>query len=539
MATPGQLLNIGTGNKQNRFELQTAFLGDGAITTVSVATLAGGYTNSSVFKNNADNSGVVCAVQEGAPLTSVDAGGARTELREMALDGTTLMAFDPTTQTHWVRGSSRVTAAPDGHLNGCVVAQMHDSSDDNIEICTQLSGGVIKLLCRINGTSIGIPVLSQLYQTDINTPGPWFDWKIEVGSFGYRVYYNDMVNAIVKSTDPGMPALTITGAGSCYFKAGIYTQCKDTDIVDPNRFCSVELRNLMHFHTGWPDPSTVAARVVGPVSNIRAGASVTTANTGATSGTPLTITSTAAFPTGSPPVDNDLLLIVARAWRSNGANNPSTPALDTATAAQGWTRKSVELINIPTAAAPTATNTVTHSYRHVIWYLWYTSGMAAPIITLNSGSATDVFSVQLLCMTGAFQGGDPFDQYGTLTAAAAASTTVIGPAPALASPVPAGSAVFALLDHENALSSGAIPTVTGDGLTWVEGLEFTGVTPAAGAWATDWALVPAQTTVTAKQATIATTSGKGVGQMFSIKQNPPVSNLKNRLRSRNRPMLVR
>lgn len=536
MATPGQLLNIGTGNKQNRFELQTAFLGDGAITTVSVATLAGGYTNSSVFKNNADNSGVVCAVQEGAPLTSVDAGGARTELREMALDGTTLMAFDPTTQTHWMRGSSRVTAAPDGHLNGCVVAQMHDSSDDNIEICTQLSGGVIKLLCRINGTSVGIPVLSNLYQTDINTPGPWFDWKIEVGSFGYRVYYNDMVNAIVKSTDPGMPALTITGAGSCYFKAGIYTQCKDTDIVDPNRFCSVELRNLMHFHTGWPDPSTVAARVVGPVTNIRSGAIVSQVNAGAA-----TFSLTVPFPTTSVPAEGDLLLMVVHAMReTTTTSNVSTPTIDTATTNAGWLRKINDVVTRPDAATPSATMLVTHSVRTQVWWARYTAGMSAPVAVYPTGSTvSDAMSAHCICMTGALDTGDPFDQVGLLTAAAAASTTVAGPAPVLASPVVAGGAVFVVIGHENQLTSGGIPTLTGDSLTWVEGAEYTGITDTTSCWATDWALTPSAVSVTAKQATIAVATGKGFGQMFSIKPNPPVSNLKSRLRTRNRPMLVR
>lgn len=537
MATPAQILNIGTGSKQNRFELQTAFLGDGSITTVSVATIAGGYNNSTVFTPNTDSSAVLCSVQEGSPLTSVDAGGARTELREMALDGTTEMAFDATVGDNWISGSSRVIAAPDGHLNGVVVAQMHDDTSDNIEICTQLSGGVIKLLCRINGTSVGIPTLSALYQTGIDNPGFKFDWKIEVGSFGYKVYFNDFTNAIIKSTDPGMPALTISGL--CYFKAGIYTQCKDTDIVDPNRFCRVELSNLKHFHTGWTDPNSGTAKVYGPITAVRSGASSTVVNTGATTGVPLTVNATAAFPTTVPPVDQDLLVIVARAWRVNGANNPSTPSLDASTT--GFTSKTTEVINIPTAGTPTSTNTVTHSMRHRIWWGIYTPGMAAPIVALNSGVGTDILSAHVLCFTGAWITSDPFDQLGAMTAAAAASTTLAGPAPALGSPVPAGGAVVALVDHEIAVTSGSVPALTGDGLTWVEDIEFLGASPAAGTWVTDHALVPAATSITAKTAAITVATGKGVGQMFSIKPAPLAASdpIINRLRKRNRPLLVR
>jgi hypothetical protein len=150
-------------------------------------------------------------------------------------------------------------------------------------------------------------------------------------------------------------------------------------------------------------------------------------------------------------------------------------------------------------------------------------------------------SVHTIVITGAAITGDPFDQVGVLTAATTASTTVAGPAPVLTNPVIAGGAVFVLFGHENQLTSGGIALLTGDSLTWVEGAEYTGITDTTSCWATDWALVPTATSVTAKQAAIAVASGKGFGQMFSIKpfvpfSSPPPNAGRNQ---RMRPLIVR
>lgn len=119
----------------------------------------------------------------------------------------------------------------------------------------------------------------------------------------------------------------------------------------------------------------------------------------------------------------------------------------------------------------------------------------------------------------------PFAQLGTWTAAASASTTVIGPAPVLPAAIPAGSAVIVLLDHERKLTSGSVPNVSGDGLTWTQGAQ--GGTTASFGWANYSALVPTQTSVTAKQATIVTTSGKGSGHMMSFVPAVPIRSFYN------------
>jgi hypothetical protein len=149
--------------------------------------------------------------------------------------------------------------------------------------------------------------------------------------------------------------------------------------------------------------------------------------------------------------------------------------------------------------------------RHRIYTVTYDStSTVAPVINYSAATTTDYMTVQLACMTGA----DSMDQIGVWTAAASASTTVIGPAPVLPDPVVAGGAVIVLLDHERKLSSGSVPNISGDSLTWTQGAQ--GGTTASFGWANYSAPVPSQTSVTAKQATIATTSGKGSGHMLSF-----------------------
>lgn len=253
------------------------------------------------------------------------------------------------------------------------------------------------------------------------------------------------------------------------------------------------------------------------ISNVRWGAASSAVNTG---GTGLSLT--AAFPTTSVPVADDLLVIIARSWRSAATSYPSTPLLDTSTY-PGWVvQDNEELGNANTSP----TGPLTNSMRHRIFFNYYATGSTAPVITYSAATTTDYMTVQMACLTGVDASMQaPFAQLGTWTAGASASTTVIGPAPVLASAIPAGSAVIVLLDHERPLSSGSVPNVTGDGLTWTQGAQ--GGTAASFGWANYSTLVPTQTSVTAKQATITTTSGKGSGHMMSFVPAVPIRSFYN------------
>jgi hypothetical protein len=253
------------------------------------------------------------------------------------------------------------------------------------------------------------------------------------------------------------------------------------------------------------------------ISNVRWGAASSAVNT---AGTGLTLT--AAFPTTSVPVEGDLLVIIARSWRSAATSFPSTPLLATATY-PGWVVQDNEMLG---NANTSPTGPLTNSMRHRIFFNYYSAGMVAPEITYSATTTTDYMTVQMACMTGADASQQqPFAQLGVWTAAASASTTVIGPAPVLAEPVVAGSAVIVLLDHERKLSSGSVPNVTGDSLTWTQGAQ--GGTTASFGWANYSALVPTQTSITAKQATIATTSGKGSGHMMCFIPAVPIRSFNN------------
>lgn len=253
------------------------------------------------------------------------------------------------------------------------------------------------------------------------------------------------------------------------------------------------------------------------ISNVRWGAASSAVNT---AGTGLSLT--AAFPTTSVPVDDDLLVIIARSWRSAATSFPSTPLLDTGTY-PGWVVEDNEMLG---NTGTTPTGPLTNSMRHRIFFNYYSSSMTAPVITYSATTTTDYMTVQMVCMTGVDASMQaPFAQLGTWTAAASASTTVIGPAPVLPAAIPAGSAVIVLLDHERKLTSGSVPNVSGDGLTWTQGAQ--GGTTASFGWANYSALVPTQTSVTAKQATIVTTSGKGSGHMMSFVPAVPIRSFYN------------
>jgi len=67
----------------------------------------------------------------------------------------------------------------------------------------------------------------------------------QVVSGQFTVFFDDLVNPIITSS-----ALKPTGGPTWYFKAGAYAQFDVT--TDPGQHASVELRDLNHWHPGWP-----------------------------------------------------------------------------------------------------------------------------------------------------------------------------------------------------------------------------------------------------------------------------------------------
>jgi hypothetical protein len=157
------------------------------------------YTNAAWFHLNAARDGVVFAANAGGYTTS-GSDYPRSELREM--DGSSLASWNSASGTNTMELTEAITkvtpAKPD-----LVAAQIHDSSDDVIEI--RLQGNVLAVHSNDGKTK---SVLDPNYQ--LGTP---YSLKIVATSAGIAVYYNGVLTTTVAATGSGY-----------YFKAGAYVQ---------------------------------------------------------------------------------------------------------------------------------------------------------------------------------------------------------------------------------------------------------------------------------------------------------------------------
>lgn len=535
MATPAATYcNVGVGNGKNNYKLDYCPANDAGILTLTAAQYASSTGITDILSDSADGMMILRTDVDVDPIA--ENGYPRTESREMALDGVTVRSFDRTTGDHWIKIIFKVTHLPPKKPS-VVVCQMHDENDDIIEFAVQPQVGYdettynhLELVCRINGTSAGIPKLIVDFQR--NTV---YQAKIRVGAIaagpavGWEAYIGDMVTPKITSSQAGMPAMTLTGTQS-YFKWGAYSQTKHTGNgtggleTDINEYVEVGYRDVQTFHNGEAAPAVLSfgTQVLDTVANVRWGTKTEFVNT-APPGTPVSIPAP-----GLPAtlVNGDMLYAVVRARRTSTTSTPSTP-----TTPAGWT----PLISTKSLLT---TQLVTHTVRFLLFSKRWVQGDVAPIFTYNSNTATDLVAAQLFAVAGARYSTDlltvldaapagldltnPADNNNTVTGityGGAASTTLLGPTGiATASP---GSLALALAAHENNLSSGAAGVVTGgsDVLTWVEGGEGVLATTSGMAWANDHAIVPASgsaVSIGAKTATGTVATGKGWGVLLSL-----------------------
>lgn len=231
--SPADILNIGASSGQNHFRLQVGKIGDTEVTYIEQSALSGGYEDAPYF-TVIDNQAVQFQVRLDAPRT----GGsqyARSELRETTASGGD-MGFNPFSGTHVLHGKSRITHLPPNKPE-VVVAQLHNGDRDRVAIRTQLISGKTMLLCRVNGTSSGLPRFDEDYAI-----GTEFEWMIRIENGTVSVFYGDMNTPLFESAD-----LQSTGADSWYFKAGAYAQSNEND-DDADEYVSVELRDLACTH---------------------------------------------------------------------------------------------------------------------------------------------------------------------------------------------------------------------------------------------------------------------------------------------------
>jgi hypothetical protein len=241
---PGPFLGIGTAS---HFELQTAYPAAKAITTASQSQLVGGFTHSPEFQMNAKGTAVQMRVAMNAPTTSSGAKFPRTEFREMATNGTTEMAFDPSRGYHmlWVTEAATHLPPVKPSVIGC---QIHTATDDMIEMGWQprsdyASSGKVEFVFRVNGTSSGLPRLSTDYALGTKKT---FGMAFDQGD--WAIYNEDLLVPFYTSDAPGAPVITFTRKKDCYFKAGCYAQSNAT-IDKASEYASIDLYAVSAYHS--------------------------------------------------------------------------------------------------------------------------------------------------------------------------------------------------------------------------------------------------------------------------------------------------
>lgn len=234
---PWHVLGIDGTSTGNHFKLQAARNGEGAVFEKTRAEIAAGYYEDPYFFSvGADQSWVQFWVRLDS-ATTAGSSYARSELREMAADGTTNAAWNTASGTHRLRARMRVTHLPPVKPT-VVFAQIHDGGSDVLQLVTELNSttGLVEVKCRINGTSSGQPKLKLDYQI-----GDIHEFMVEVVDGVTKVYWDDLYQPVITTT-----AVSTTTA---YFKAGCYSQSNET-IDSPTEWMSVDLQNLRAWHTG-------------------------------------------------------------------------------------------------------------------------------------------------------------------------------------------------------------------------------------------------------------------------------------------------
>jgi hypothetical protein len=548
VATPAATYcNVGSGAGQNHYEISYCLQDGNGITTLGQTAFA---ASTGVVSTNAPFTNIIGDSADGMMLLRADVdtdpiatdGYPRTEARELATDGTTKRSFDRTTGDHWIKVIFKILHLPPKKPS-VVVVQMHDENDDIIEVVVQpvtgyneITNPKVELVCRINGTSSGIPKLVADFQYN-----RVYTAKIRVGAIaagpavGWEAYIDNMVTPKITSSQAGMPAMTLTGTQN-YFKWGCYLQTKSTGNgtggleTDVNEYGESGYRDVQTFHNGETAPGVLSfgTQTFDTVSNVRWGTPAHGHQTVANSGFDM-------LPTmPSNLVNGDMMFCLVRASRGLTSTTDPTaatftgiPVSITIASGLGWTRI-ISARSDPVAGAAISgagTQLVAHNVRYQVWVKKWVNGDVAPTVSLpanGTSGLTDTASCQIGACSGSkysivlqdlidkipagldITTQDPADNNNItgITYGAATSTTLLGPTGTVTSAVP-GALAIAMVTHETNMTSGGAAVVTGgaDALTWAEAGEgvTTTITPAVGvsgssedepAWANDWAIIP-------------------------------------------------
>lgn len=247
--SPGAVLNIGTKPGQNHFSVQVAPNGASNYVTHTLQEIESGYEENPYFMRTSDKTRVQLWARMDGPTT----GGspyARSELRENTIAGDKMKFDAMDSGTHWIKGRTRIMHLPPVKPEVTIV-QLHDGDTDRFSMRTTLINGILRLNVRVQGKAV-TPYMEQEYKV-----GTEFSWMLKVQNGVGYMYYNDMTTPIITHNS----LVQTVHPDGWYFKTGSYNQSNDT-IDTALEYVQVELSQLQHWHTGWPQPQASGSSTV-------------------------------------------------------------------------------------------------------------------------------------------------------------------------------------------------------------------------------------------------------------------------------------
>jgi len=178
------------------------------------------------FHVNAAGDGVVFRAHAGG-VTTGNSSYPRSELREMAGDGSEMAAWSTSEGTHTLTLVQTITHLPEAKPH-VVAGQVHDADDDVLMIRLEDTN----LFVEGGGEDLGTLEPSYVLRTR-------FTVKIEASGGRIRVFYEDMAT----------PRVDIErDLEGCYFKAGAYTQSNPERGDAPDAYGEVVIHELSLTH---------------------------------------------------------------------------------------------------------------------------------------------------------------------------------------------------------------------------------------------------------------------------------------------------
>jgi len=540
---------LGFGNAAGpHYKLDYSTATGAGITTLTQAQLASSTGVSNIIYASADGRSVVLRSDVDVDPIATN-GYPRSEWRELATDGTTNRAFNPTTGDH----ANEVLVLP-MHLPpfkpAFVLNQLHDAVQDLLEIVVQgrsdyATSGKLEVALKVavggSSSSSGLPRFIADFGTpaELATNPKWLQAKIRCGAIapGAAPGWSATVNGVtINSWDDGIPTWDGINGTNSYYKTGMYLQTKWTGSdggngleTDRNEYGECAWRFIKVTHNGESAPfvPVIGSRVEDTTSGVTWGTKATAHR----SVNPSAMTLNPGLPSGLTA--GDVMFCIIR--ESRGANSvtlgtstvpaPQTSPSSPDIATTGWDKviaiKSPAQNTAPVAGAyPGAPHLAAHNVRWMLWAKPWASGDGAPQVDIASGSTlTDTCIAQVGKCSGAKLTtviAELLDQLPAgldvtiansnnnetgINYAASTSTTTLGPTAATPGTPKPGSLALACVYHETNTTTTTVPVVTGgsDALTWAEGgqnslvsISGTGSNIAEDepAWANDWAIVP-------------------------------------------------